>query len=97
MILQPLVENALTHGRPRAGNGRIHVATSREGETLRIEVRDNGPGLDPDQGVEGSGIGIANTRTRLNYLYGGKAVLHLENGREGGAIVRLTLPFRETP
>ncbi len=46
MILQPLVENALTHGRPRPGRGQIQISTMRDGEALRIEVRDNGPGFD---------------------------------------------------
>jgi LytS/YehU family sensor histidine kinase len=98
MILQPLVENALTHGRPAAGSGRINVAVQRDGEALRIEIRDNGPGFHADpSGVERKGIGIANTRARLEYLYGGKAALELKNNKVGGAIVCLTLPFREAP
>ncbi|HEX4158330.1 MAG TPA: histidine kinase [Rhizomicrobium sp.] len=98
MILQPLVENALTHGRPIGGKGRIRVSTSRNGETLLIEVHDNGPGFNSGaSGAVRKGIGIANTRARLDYLYGGKAVLELKDGDEGGAVARLTLPFREAP
>jgi two-component system LytT family sensor kinase len=96
MILQPLVENALTHGRPGAGNGPVHISTRRDGEALRIEVRDSGPGLD-SSGTGRKGIGIANTRARLEYLYGRAAELELKNGNDGGAIARLTLPFREAP
>lgn len=96
MILQPLVENALTHGRPAAGNGQIQISTLRDGEALRIEVRDNGPGLAPP-GAERKGIGIANTSARLDYLYGRAAGLELKNGSEGGAIACLTLPFHEAP
>jgi two-component system LytT family sensor kinase len=98
MILQPLVENALTHGRPRPGRGHIQISTMRDGEALRIEVRDNGPGFDSgSSGAERKGIGIANTRARLNYLYGGRATLELKNGGNGGALACVTLPFREVP
>jgi LytS/YehU family sensor histidine kinase len=98
MILQPLVENALTHGRPTGGQGRIHISTSRDAETLHIEVHDNGPGFNSGApGAGRKGIGIANTRARLDYLYGGKAVLELKDGDEGGAVAHLTLPFREAP
>ncbi len=98
MILQPLVENALTHGRPIVGKGQIRISTMRDDETLSIEVRDNGRGFDSGSpGTARKGIGIANIRARLDYLYGGRATLELKDGDEGGAIARLTLPFREAP
>jgi LytS/YehU family sensor histidine kinase len=98
MILQPLVENALTHGRPKSGGGRIHISAAREGDGLRIEVRDNGPGLNANAPPgRRPGIGIANTRTRLRLLYGKNARLELKNGGNGGAIACLILPFREAP
>ena len=98
MILQPLVENALTHGRPSGGKGRIQISALRDGERLRIEVRDNGPGFDPgSSSAARKGIGLTNTRARLRYLYGGSAALELLDSDQGGAIARLTLPFHETP
>ena len=98
MILQPLVENALTHGRPKSGGGCIQVITARKGDSLRIEVRDNGPGLSADAAPgRRPGIGIANTRTRLRLLYGKNARLELKNGGNGGAIACLILPFHEAP
>jgi len=98
MFLQPLVENALTHGRPGKGSGTVRVSALREGNTLRIEISDDGPGvaasvLDTGRG----GIGITNTQARLRYLYGNAAGLGLHNASGGGAIARIVLPYREWP
>ena len=60
---------------------------------LELVVEDDGPGL---RGVrQPVGIGLANTRLRLAELYGDRAALTLANALDGGAIVTLTLPFRE--
>ncbi len=98
MILQPLVENAVIHGQNRAAGSRIVIAAGVAGGVLSIEVRDNGPGLSEQQGpARGAGIGLANARARLRHLYGHMAGLTLQNGDAGGAIARITLPFRESP
>src|SRR6266850_3972618 len=74
LLLQPLVENAIRYGAARPGRvAEIDIAAVRAGERLRLEVRDNGPGV-PDGGPisrnGGGGVGIANTRARLAQLYG---------------------------
>jgi signal transduction histidine kinase len=91
-VLQPLVENAVRHGiAKRAENGLIEVMAHREGRAVILTVRDNGPGY-----LRGSpeGVGLTNTRARLEALYGTDAELKIESDSEGTvAIIRL--PFEE--
>jgi len=91
LILQPLVENAIQHGiAVSPQGGRLAISATRAGDELRLEVRDNGPGLDPSREKSGTGIGIENTRARLDRLYGERASFRLTN--ENGLIVSLSLP-----
>lgn len=66
MILQPLVENALTHGQNRDAGSRIAISAVLADGVLTIDVSDNGPGVVQHSPMVGhSGIGIANTQARL--------------------------------
>ena len=90
-ILQPLVENAIRHGiSRRKGPARIDIHAERQGDALFLAVRDTGAGLSANPR---EGIGLSNTRARLAELYGSSATLSLENGPEGGAQVRIKLPY----
>lgn len=94
LILQPVVENAIRHGiEPRAEPGNVAVVARREGETLRVTVRDDGPGLNGASNGKGIGIGISNVRARLEQLYPGKHVFTVENAPGGGVLVTLEIPF----
>lgn len=97
LVLQPLVENAIRHGiEPRSGPGRIEIRATRQDGDLRLEVGDNGPGLQDDPSRKpagGTGIGLANIRARLTQLYGSRHRLTLENQAAGGLLVRLVIPF----
>jgi len=94
-LLQPLVENALRHGIARRGDaGLVEVAGRREGETLVLTVRDDGPGLEEMAGSAG-GVGLSNTRQRLEALYGARASLVVTNAEGGGAIATVRLPYHE--
>lgn len=96
MVLQPLVENAVTHGIGRSGSGHITLRSRRENETLVIEIEDSGWGLKAVQPrSEREGIGIANTRARLGYLYGDLASLELRNRLGEGLTACLHIPFHE--
>jgi signal transduction histidine kinase len=91
LILQPLVENAIRHGiAPRPGPGAIEVAASRDGDALRLSVRDDGVGVThPPR----EGIGLRNTRERLRQLYGDRQSFTLLNQPQGGVLCMVNLPL----
>ena len=94
LILQPLVENAIKHGvSAQPGSGRVEISARRESGMLVLRVRDDGPGLVDSPRTGGSGVGLANTRERLQQLYGEDQRLDLENAPEGGLEVTVGLPF----
>jgi two-component system LytT family sensor kinase len=97
LILQPIVENAIRHGiAPRSTQGLIEIEAKQRNGTLRIQVRDNGPGLSAHRTSENvfkKGLGLANTETRLEQLYGPAHSFSLSNNPDGGLIVTLEIPF----
>jgi len=97
-LLQPLVENAVKHGiSQRVTPGWVRLEASRQGSRLQLEIRDDGPGIGghrPSPGKSG-GIGLRNTRRRLDHLYRGDYSLEISQRPEGGTSVRLDLPWRE--
>jgi len=98
MILQPLVENALKHGiAGRAAGGKVTIAARREDCWLKVQIRDDGPGLgSADPGSIKFGVGLSNTSARLKQLYGGNHRFELKSDPEGGLVVEIDLPFRES-
>jgi two-component system LytT family sensor kinase len=98
-ILQPLVENAVQHGvARRAGAGHIAVRGWRSGPDLVLTVRDDGPGsASPADDVLASGVGLTNTRLRLQALYQSQQRVALESPAEGGTEVRVELPYHLAP
>lgn len=97
LLLQPLVENAVRHGiEPSPRPGRIHVDARREGDQLRIRVRDNGIGLPDDWRMDDCrGVGLANTEARLRRLYGNDFRFELTNGpSDEGVLATIVIPYR---
>ena len=95
MLLQPLVENAIRHGvEPKEGKGTVQVRVTRDAESLTIRIADSGKGftLGGDGRPAREGIGIANTRERLDHIYGSAASLVLSNPVDGGAEALVVLP-----
>jgi signal transduction histidine kinase len=91
LILQPIVENALEHGVSRvSGAGEIDIAARRDAGRLIMTVRDNGPGVEDTKAR--SGVGLSNTRARLEQLYGEKASVTLRSAPEGGAVAEIVIP-----
>jgi two-component system LytT family sensor kinase len=95
MALQPLVENSIRHGvSQRSTPGVIEIRASRVGDSLHVVVRDDGPGFGARGAAGGLKLGLANTRARLNQLYGEASELRTETAPGGGALVTMVLPFR---
>jgi two-component system, LytTR family, sensor kinase len=95
LILQPLVENAIRHGiAPRVEPGKLAIRARRENGFLHLAVEDDGPGF-LFAAASPQGIGLSNTRARLEKLYGPNHRLEFVNDPGGGLHVAITIPFRE--
>jgi len=93
LFLQPIVENAIRHGIDRQSNeGVVAISARRSDGRLRVEVRDNGPGLSVKNDIT-DGVGLANTRSRLQRLYGDDHHFGMMNAAGGGLVVTLEIPF----
>lgn len=83
LILQPLIENAFRHGiSKRVGPGLLKIESSKVNGILKVSISDNGTnsegnGLKENGLITKTGIGLSNTRARLERLYGGRAALNL--------------------
>lgn len=94
LILQPIVENAIRHGTPPDRLSRaITIKTSTEAEHLKLEVRDNGPGLRKN-GRFSEGLGLRNVRARLKQLYGDQGLLKFGDTQQGGLLVTVAIPLQ---
>jgi signal transduction histidine kinase len=94
LLLQPIVENAIRHGIGlRSSGGRILISAAKVNGTVELRVRDDGPGLSSGHSSTERGIGLANTRARLQQLYGQEAKLEIKNCDPGGVIVTMKIPF----
>jgi len=97
LVLQPLVENAIRHGiSPRARAGNVWVRVQRNAGQLILEVEDDGIGLPPGEDAVVRGIGLANTRARLQQLYGTNQEFVIRSAEQGGALVRISIPYVES-
>lgn len=95
LILQPIVENAMRHAIGNSISGRVEITAAARNGVVRIEVKDNGPGIHIDRTLEagrGKGLGLANTQARLVGLYGDAARFELTNDPSGGLVVALEIP-----
>ena len=91
MMLSTLVENAIKHGlNPRPRGGTIAVHAERHETALRVVVSDDGVGF---QQKMGTGVGLANTRARLDSLYGNAGRLTLNANTQGGISATIELPY----
>ncbi len=105
MLLQPIVENSIKHGiSPKITGGTITLRSRVSDGLLVVEVEDDGVGIvepgseasewNPQQ--QGTGIGMANVRERLNVLYSDAARVEMESRTGAGTIVRIVLPVPQS-
>ena len=110
ICIQPVVENALTHGlrNVRRKDKKLLIRSEHVNENLVITVQDNGAGMDAEsmnrlldqndmKRVEsGISIGILNVNARLKRLFGEKYGLHIESTAGEGTTVTITVPAVST-
>ena len=101
MLLQPVVENAITHGlEPKLEGGEIVIGARVLGDRVCVEISDTGAGLAESGAASkkhGGGVGLSNLRERLASLYGGAARVELLENQPCGMTVRLMLPLNASP
>ena len=91
LLLQPLVENAIRHGlEPKVEGGRIDIGAARDGDRLRLSVRDSGIGW---PAAPREGFGLVQVRERLAALHGAAARLDIGPAAQGGTLACITLPL----
>jgi two-component system sensor histidine kinase YesM len=105
-IIQPVVENAITHGFEKsAGKGNILLRAFKKNNVMIISVTDNGSGMSEgdiaklnelmSNGKDSRGIGLMNTNRRLRLQYGMNYGVNVEHGDMCGLNVIMTLPIEE--
>ena len=91
LMLQPLVENAITHGiEPQVGGGELRIAARQERGRLQLTVSDTGVGL--REGGSGTGFGLENVRGRLHALFGEAARLDVRSNAGRGVVATVEIP-----
>ncbi|MEM6857192.1 MAG: histidine kinase [Pseudomonadota bacterium] len=100
MLLQPLIENSIKYAVGAQEEGaRISVTARLIGGRLRLQVEDTGPGADltPNSTRTGApistGVGLANTRNRLEQAYGADHLFETRSQPGGGFTVLIEIPF----
>jgi sensor histidine kinase YesM len=96
MLLQPLVENAISHGlEPKIEGGEIVLAAQVEASHLCITVSDTGVGFQPaTHRKPGGGVGLSNLRERIAALYGKDGSLIISENASGGVRVVLRIALQ---
>lgn len=99
MLLQPLVENAITHGLEcKIEGGTVSVVARSEGAQLIITISDDGLGIDDSPSPSsrrGEGIGLSNIRARLAALFGSAGHLSLASKVGAGTTATIVMPRLE--
>ncbi len=91
LLLQPLVENAITHGiEPQVGGGEVRIAAKLEAGRLCLTVSDTGAGLREER--TGTGFGLESVRQRLRALFGDAGRLEVRANEGRGVVATIEVP-----
>ena len=94
LLLQPLVENSIIHGiKKRRDGGSVTVVVDADGEWLRMQVRDSGPGCEPETIFARGNVGVPNARARLLSIYGQRQSFAYAH-RAGEFVAEVRIPLR---
>ena len=97
MMLLTLTENAIKHGlNPAAEGGHVLIRAHTVADSLEVTVHDTGVGFGA-AATGGTGIGLANTRARLEALFGPRATLEFAPNEPHGVIARILVPLAALP
>jgi two-component system sensor histidine kinase AlgZ len=93
-LLQPIVENSIRHGIARCPNGgEVAIRASASEGRLRIEIENDRREGILQSGEEGHGLGLANTRTRLEKLYGEQGSVTVSTAQNNRFLVSIQFPL----
>jgi two-component sensor histidine kinase len=95
LILQPLIENAIKYAiTPSEEGGTLKISARVQHNTLVLQLSDTGPGLGNGNGKQkSSGVGLQNTRQRLQQLYGDNQAFTLAPNEPTGLTITINLPY----
>jgi LytS/YehU family sensor histidine kinase len=96
LILQPLIENAIKYAiSPSEEGGTLRISAKVHGDILFLQVADNGPGLPPGDRARKSsgGVGLSNTRARLQQFYGDRQAFTLAPNEPSGLVITMNIPY----
>jgi len=101
LILQPHIENAIKYAiAPAENGGTIKIISRIDGKSLIMSIEDDGPGMEDTNDTiskSSSGVGIVNTRDRLEQIYGEKHAFLIQNIKPNGLRIWIKIPLeRET-
>ena len=99
LILQPIVENAVRHGKDANGYCFLHIKITETEDSFVVKIKDKGMGFDKDvlekfnedQPIEGS-VGLLNVHKRMKSIYGNESGLKINSSPIGSSV---TLKFRK--
>lgn len=95
LILQPLIENAIKYAiTPSEEGGTLRISARVQHKTLVLQLSDSGPGLgNGNNGQKSSGVGLKNTRERLQQLYGDSQAFTLAPNEPRGLRITINIPY----